>query len=215
MASGDTTYIIETRLDKEKVDRIIEDWAASIRLFKKEFKGHTYFQIKDWFGRIIGRKKKCFEYLFDGNEIIFKAWMGNYKTRTSLDGSYGWLIADEYKHYLSELFRKISFKDSVIQCSDNGKQNIVMIDDLVVNNLSKKVGYAWLSPVIAIVSFILCPIYGWPGLLLLPLGYWLAIKGLRTREGKAMSVFAIVLLAIDTVLCIVRILANCGIYLFI
>ena len=215
MSRGDVTYVISINQDKHGIEEIIVKWANSVKIFKTEYKGHVFFQTKDLFGRIIGRKRKCFEYEFKNNKLILKAWLGNYKRRTSLDGSYGWLISDEFKHYLSDLFFEISNSDFVEKKSTDGKTKNIKIRDLVVNKIQKKAIYPWWASFVSVIAFILCPIYGWPGIVLLPLGFWLAFQGIHKREGKVMAVFAIVVLIVDTFFCVVRIFANFGVYLFV
>lgn len=114
MSKGDTTFIVDTDLTLEEIDKIVTNYMIQFDIYKKEYNGEIFFQTKNIFERIFGTKRQCFSYTVNNGQIIFKAWLGSYNRRTNLDGTYGFARSDQFKSYLYPLFKVLSNKPVIL-----------------------------------------------------------------------------------------------------
>lgn len=150
-------------------------------------------------------------YTIDNDTVIVRAWLGSYANKTSLDGSYGWVIADEFKKELCELFVKISDQKVIEHIDHNNKIEEIEIASVADIKYSKIAKLTFVALGLSILTWLYCVFLGWSGIFLIIPLFIIAIKGLKDRVAKIPAIFTIVILCWNLIWCVLRTLVQIGV----
>ena len=184
----------------QRAEQIIQDYLSANKFTKIHIEGMNYYQINDF---MIG--KRGFEYYISGNDILIKAYLGNYQKSSELDGFVGCAGKIPYKNSLQTLFEQLQRTNGTTPPPIMNTNNNV--NQFVEENNKKSETLTIVGFVLSIIGFILAFTRFTFGFIVYFVIFYLGIVGLKTSK-KPFAIATIVIALLSILLTILYIVLS-------
>lgn len=221
MASRKTQYVVPFQADVQTVNGVVVSWLQANGFVYTEKDGFKYYLANSM---ISGAR--CFEYYFQGNQLVLFGYLKTPKKPFALDnGLLGAAATTPYVSLIQELVRKIStlppmsqaqaqaggtVSNQMFQQPPMGTEQSAAVASAATSfdeSAEKRNGNCALG---AFIASLLCFLLAFTGNLYIGgLGYFLiytfAIMGLKSKKRKGLAIAAIIVTSISVLLFILLI----------
>lgn len=216
MAKRKTQFVVSFNTDPKVVYQVVNNWLNANKFVYKEKYNTKYYQSGDG----IWTTSRCFEYYFQGNQLIIYAYLKTPKNPFPLDnGMVGALNTTPYMNLINQLVETINNLNPVGQDVYNqqgyGQQmypqpsysQVQQANSKIFEEADKRNRNTAIGALAVSILNVLIMLLGYVYWVVLIIGFVLSVQGLQAKN----KILGILSLLINTIILILFILIQAGV----